>query len=228
MLTIAYMALLSAASAAAATAEPEGSASPSVAKAKAVEAVTSGDYNVRLRDLEERVNQLKEKIFESKARLMQLQEVVLHGKMSGAKLVLVHRNEMGSSFRMSVVQYALDGAMILNRVDSGDGELEQAAEIEVYSGGVAPGNHQLSIHLEYQGYGYGIFSYLKAYRFKINSSYTFTAEEGKVTTIRVVGYEKGGITTELKDRPALRYDVEVARDLRASDVAPSPKGRGAK
>jgi hypothetical protein len=33
-----------------------------------------------------------------------------------------------------------------------------------------------------------------------------------VTTVKVVGYEKGGLTTELKDRPAVRYDVEVTRD----------------
>ncbi len=33
-----------------------------------------------------------------------------------------------------------------------------------------------------------------------------------MTTVKVVGYEKGGMTTELKDRPAVRYDVEVNRE----------------
>lgn len=176
-----------------------------------------GGYNFKLRAIQERVNALKEKIFQSKARLMQLQEVVLHGSVSGAKAVLVHRNEMGSSFRLHRVQYALDGVPIFNRVDTGGGELNEDEEMEVFSGSIAPGSHQLSVFLEYHGHGYGVFSYLKDYKFKLKSSYTFDADEGKVTTVRIVGYEKGGITTQLKDRPSVRFDIEMARELRQDD-----------
>lgn len=181
-------------------------------------------FNLKLRNIEERVNELKEKIFQSKARLIQLQEVVLHGAISGAKAVLVHRNEMGSSFRLRRVQYALDGAPIFHRVDTsgggggGGGELNNQGEIEIFNGSIAPGSHQISVYLEYQGYGYGIFSYLNGYKFKIKSSYTFNAEEGKLTTVTIVGYEKGGITTALKDRPSVRYDVESSRALRQGTV----------
>ncbi len=202
---------------------PTGSAVDAQTTAEDMQAAAArGDYQVKLRDIEERVNQLKERIFQSKARLIQLQEVVLHGTIAGAKAVLIHKNEMGSSFRLSRVQYALDGAPIFNRVDSGGGELEDQDEIEVYAGSVAPGNHQISVYLEYEGYGFGVFSYLKDYRFKIKSSYTFNAEEGKLTTVRIVGCEKGGITTELKDRPSVRYDVETTRELRGPDEQSQP------
>lgn len=180
-------------------------------------------YNLKLRAIEERVNELKEKIFQSKARLIQLQEVVLHGTITGSKAVLVHRNEMGSSFKLWRVQYALDGAPIFNRVDSGGGELDDQEELEIFNGSIAPGNHQISVFLEYHGHGYGFFNYLKGYKFRIKSSYTFTAEEGKQTTIKIVGYEKGGITTELKDRPAVRYDLETTRELRRADVEEKPE-----
>ena len=36
----------------------------------------------------------------------------------------------------------------------------------------------------------------------------------------MVAYEKGGITTDLQDRPAVRYDVEVKQD--SGDAAPAP------
>jgi hypothetical protein len=65
-----------------------------------------------------------------------------------------------------------------------------------------------------------VFSYLEGYKFTVSSSYTFSAEPGKVTTVKVVGYEKGGITTDLKDRPAVRYDVEVNRE-----AAPKPQAQ---
>lgn len=208
---------------------PAPSASPApasepVAPAPAAVAADSS-VNIKLRSIEERVNELKEKIFQSKARLSQLQEVVLHGAVSGAKAVLVHKNEMGSSFRLRRVQYALDGAPIFNRADAGSDALDELAEFEIFSGAIAPGNHQISVYLEYQGYGFGVFSYLQGYVFRIKSSYTFNAEEGKVTTVQIVGYEKGGITTEFQDRPAVRYDIEIERSLRDEAAKGAAQGR---
>jgi hypothetical protein len=176
------------------------------------------EHAIKLRGLEERVNDLKERIFRSKARLILLRETVLNGVISGAKAVIVHRNEMGSSFALESVAYALDGAPIYNKTDA-HGDLDEKEEIELFNGSIVPGNHNLSVFMVYRGNGYGVFSYLKGYQFKIKSSYAFTAEEGKVTTVKIVGYEKGGITTDLKDRPAIRYDVEVKQDTNAPGPA---------
>jgi len=169
------------------------------------------DAAIRMRGLEERVNTLKEKIFRSKARLMLLRETVLNGALAGAKAKIVHRNEMGTGFILESVSYALDGAPIFTKTDT-DGDLNDVAEIELFNGSIVPGNHNLSVNMVYRGSGYGVFSYVKGYSFKIRSSYAFTAEEGKMTAVKIVGYEKGGITTDLKDRPAIRYDVEVKRE----------------
>lgn len=177
------------------------------------------DHSVKMRGLEERVNDLKEKIFRSKARLMLLRETVLSGAIAGAKSVIVHDNKMGSNFVLESASYALDGAPLFNKVDS-DGDLADKETIELFAGNIVPGNHNLTASLIYRGSGFGVFSYLKGYKFKVKSSYAFTAEEGKVTTVRVVAYEKGGITTDLQDRPAVRYDVEVKQD--SGDAAPAP------
>jgi hypothetical protein len=167
---------------------------------------------LKVRSLEERVSDLKEKIFRTKARLMNLQEMVIGGDITtGSKAVLVHRNEMGSSFYLESVSYVLDGAPIYTKVDV-EGDLEKRDEFEIFNGRIVPGNHQIAVQLVYRGHGYGLFSYLAGYKFRVQSSYTFNAEAGKVNTIRVVGFERGGITAELKDRPAVRYDVDVERE----------------
>jgi hypothetical protein len=175
--------------------------------------VLDAQTSIKLRSVEERVNELKEKIFRSKARLVLLQEAVLHGTITGARAVIIHKNEMGGSFRLEEVQYALDGAPIYNKTDL-EGTLDAKNEFEIFNGAMVPGAHQVSVYLVYRGNGFGVFSYLKDYSFKIKSSYTFTAEEGKQTTVKVVGFEKGSLMTELKDRPAVRYDVEVQKELR--------------
>jgi hypothetical protein len=185
--------------------------------------------DLQVRSLEEKVSDLKEKIFRTKARLMSLQEMVIGGDITtGAKAVLLHRNEMGSSFYLESVAYALDGAPIYTKSDV-DGDLEKREEFEIFNGRVAPGNHQVSVQLVYRGHGYGLFSYLEGYKFRVQSSNAFKTEPGKVTTIKVVGFEKGGITAELKDRPAVRYDVDVQREGGGPEPAPAAKGaQGAK
>ncbi len=179
--------------------------------------------DLKVRALEERVSDLKEKIFRTKARLMSLQEMVIGGDItSGAKAVLLHRNEMGASFYLESVAYALDGAPVYTKVDV-DGDLEKREEFEIFNGRVSPGEHQVSVQLVYRGHGYGLFSYLEGYKFRVQSSSAFKAEAGKVTTVKVVGYEKGGITAELKDRPAVRYDVDVQRE---EGARPAPASGG--
>ena len=97
-----------------------------VPPAAAVPALTAEEQNdLKVRTLEERVSDLKEKVFRTKARLMNLQELVIGGDITtGAKAVLIHRNEMGSSFYLESVTYALDGAPIFSKVDT-DGDLDK-------------------------------------------------------------------------------------------------------
>jgi len=196
---------------------------PSAAGVPAAGGLQTADEQVdlKVKTLEERVNDLKEKIFRTKARLMNLQEMVIGGDITaGAKAVLFHRNEMGSSFVLESAAYALDGAPVYTKVDQ-DGDLDKREEFEIFNGRIVPGNHQVSVKLAYRGHGYGVFSYLEGYKFKVQSSYTFNAEAGKVTAVKVVGFEKGGITTELKDRPAIRYDVDVKKEEVQQKKSPS-------
>ncbi len=168
--------------------------------------------DLKVRTMEERVSDLKEKVFRTKARLMNLQELVIGGDITtGAKAVLIHRNQMGSSFYLESVTYALDGAPIYTKVDL-EGDLDKREEFEVFNGRIVPGNHQLAVQMVFRGHGYGVFSYLQEYKFKTQSSYTIDAEPGKVITVKVVGYEKGGFTSELKDRPAIKYEQEIQRE----------------
>jgi len=116
---------------------------------------------------------------------------------------------MGGSFRLAKATFLLDGAPIFNKSDE-SGSLADRELINLFDGPVMPGDHTLSVVLHYRGHGYGIFSYLKGYSFKTRSSRTFTVNEGKALTLEVIGYEKGGITTPLEERPDVRYKMNVA------------------
>jgi hypothetical protein len=192
-----------AAGAPAGTPPADGSAAPA-----AEAAGDSGAYTVKLRTLEKNVNELKEQIFRTKARLNLLKETVLGGVIGASRAYIKHKNEMGSSFRLVKAAYALDGVQIYSKSDD-TGRLAEMSDFEVYNGAIQPGSHTLTVVLLYQGNGFGVFSYLKGYKFTAKSSQSFVAAESKTTSITVVGYEKGNMTTQLSDKPAVDFRINV-------------------
>lgn len=200
-------------------------AAPAVAPAAPVAAPEGGStadeqFELRVKGLEEQVNDLKERIFRTKARLLLLNEKVMGGELlSGAKAVIFHRNEMGGSFELESISYQLDGAPIYTKVDV-DGDLAGREEFEIFNGRIVPGRHTLTVRMVYKGSGYGMFSYLEGYKFKVSRTWEFTADAGKVTTIKAVGFEQGGITTDMKERPAIRFDVSSSKDAPANAAKP--------
>ncbi len=196
--------------AAGSAAPPPSGAPPAAAVPGSSGAPTSdgGGYTVRLRSLEKNVNELKEQIFRTKARLNLLKETVLGGTLGASRAVIRHKNEMGSSYRLIKAVYALDGVQIFAKADD-SGRLAEMPEFDIYNGAIQPGSHTLTVMLVYQGNGFGVFSYLKGYKMTVHSSHTFVAGEAKATAINVVGYEKGNITTNLQDRPAVDFRINV-------------------
>ena len=161
-------------------------------------------YSVRLRDLEQRINELKEQIRRSHTRLALLSESILSGITAAAKAEVVFENEMSSAFRLKRIVALYDGAPLATKTDEKD-NIGEMKEVPLYNELVQPGDHTVQVLIEYQGNGYGIFSYLKGYKFEVRSSRSFTAIEGKTIQLRVIGYEQGGPTTPIEEKPAVRF-----------------------
>jgi hypothetical protein len=207
--------------AATSAANPAAAPADTAAPAAAGETGDGGAYTVRLKTLEKNVNELKEQIFRTKARLNLLKETVLGGVIGASRAYVKHKNEMGSSFRLIKAAYALDGVQIYSKSDD-SGHLADMPEFEIYNGAIQPGSHTLTVVLLYQGNGFGVFSYLKGYKFTAKSSQSFVAAESKTTSITVVGYEKGNMTTQLSDKPAVDFRINVTGAAEGATAA-APK-----
>ena len=210
---------LSAPSSQAADAAGARISAPAPAESAAAAGAAPGDGSasaVRLKALERSVNDLKEQVFRTRARLNLLKETVLGGVIGASRCVIKHKNEMGATFRLIKVVYALDGVQIMNKVDD-TGRLADMPEFDVYNGAIQPGNHTLSVQFVYQGSGFGVFSYHKGYKFKASSSNTYIAADNRATVVTEVGYEKGGLTTNMEDKPAVEFKVNLV----------APEGTGA-
>jgi len=194
-----------------------GSASSSEASPSSIDGAT---YLVRLRDLEQRVDELKEQIRRSHTRLSLLSDSILAGGVGGARAEVTFVNDMSNVFQLTRALFLLDGAVQNNKQDE-TGALAEQKEIPVFNGSIPPGDHTLQVLVQLRGHGFGVFSYLQGYRFEIRSSHSFTVTEGKTVELRAIAYEKGGVTVPLEQRPAMRYFERVRTTMQGDKSAVS-------
>lgn len=193
-----------------------GGQTPSGADAAAPAAgvMDATTYVVRLRDLESRVDELKEQIRRSHTRLSLLSDTILSGGIGGAEADIVFKNEMSNAFRVVSVLFVLDGAVMKKEQDD-TGELAAKKSIPVYNGPLTPGDHTLQVVVVFQGHGYGVFSYLRAHKYTTKHTHSFTVTEGKVARIEATAFEKGGVTTPIDQRPNVRFTEKIVGSLEA-------------
>jgi hypothetical protein len=175
-------------------------------------------YNLKLRNLEENINSLKDRIFRSKQRLAILQETVISGSIAGARAKIVHNNKAGNAFSLISAIYYLDDAPVFKRINQP--EDLKVREITVFEGSVVPGPHHISAYYVYQGKGFGIFSYMKGYAFKIKSGHSFIIEEGNLVEITVTPGDRGA-SRKIEERLFISFDV--AKRMYQSEVGKDPE-----
>ena len=176
-------------------------------------------YSVHLRDLEARVDELKDQIRRSHTRLALLSDTILSGGAAGSRAEVTFKNEMSSAFRLTRAVFVVDGAVQFNRQDD-SGALADQKEIPIFNGSLPPGDHTVQIILNFQGNGYGVFTYLRGYKFEVKSAHSFTSVEGKTLGIVATSLEKGGVTTPLEQRPTIEWGEKI------SALAPGGSGSG--
>ncbi len=193
---------------------------------KPEQGATSGaTHAVHLRNLEQRVDELKDQVRRSHTRLALLSDTIIGGGTAGSRAEVEFKNEMSSAFLLTRALFVIDGQIQYNRQDD-SGTLADQKDIPIYTGSVPPGDHTIQVGLTFQGNGYGVFSYLRGYKFEVKSSHAFTAVEGKTITIISTAFEKGGVTTPLEQRPTIEWQ-EKLQPFAGSVAAAPGAGPGA-
>jgi hypothetical protein len=122
--------------------------------------------------------------------------------------LIVFHNDLGAFFKLRELHVLLDGASLLDVGEGAPGDTAGKDKFTLVDGPLAPGKHELTFSADYTGQGLGVFQYLEGYKFTVKDGKAFVVEEGRHVTVRVTVYDKGNITSELKDRPGVRFAVE--------------------
>jgi|GEM_PF-2002620 len=194
-------------------AEDEAAEEPAAA-APAADADPEISIFRELKTVEADVNQLKEKVFRSKARLLLLEEKVIRGVVSGAKTVIRHVNNLGPAYALESVTYYFDGNPIYQATEVGsNGELSKTKKAEIFEANIPPGNHTLSATGVIKGRGAGLFEYLSDYSFQFSASYSFVAPDGQTSRIDAVMFKKGGPMADYVEGPTVEFRVRPTKGV---------------
>lgn len=182
-------------------------AAPGGGEAPSTQDLVSVDYLRELRGVEERVQGLKERVFRAKATLQLLKELAGEGGAIGSRVEVWHINRLPRSYRIEAATYYIDGKSI--RTLNEDALLEGGRELLVREAALTPGSHTLQVNLSVRGHGFRVFTYVDAYRFNVQSSFQFRAEDGRLTSLRAVHTTKGRQGHPFSERPNVRYEERI-------------------
>lgn len=202
--------------------EGEGSGGgPDSAAAGAMDGET---YRIRLRDLEQRVDELKEQIRRSHTRLSLLSDTILSGAAGGGQAEIEFVNDLSGAWHVVEAVFVLDGAVQYKKNDD-TGVLAKQKTIPIFSGTVPTGDHTLQVMLKLRGHGFGVFSYLRGIEATVKSSHSFTISGGKLLRLTATAWEKGGPTTPVEEQPSIRFNSTMRNAVDMPKAAPAASSR---
>jgi hypothetical protein len=156
---------------------------------------TEAEYQPELLRVEKDVQDLKERVFRSKATLALLREIMIQGSSSGSRATVWHVNRLGGGYTIESISYRVDGQATFSKVEPGGG-LDELDEVKIFDGPLTPGNHNIAVEMRLRGTGYGVFTYVQSYEFDVQNNADFPLEDGKSCSIRVVADERRWVVEE--------------------------------
>lgn len=186
------------------------------------QALDGETYRVRLRDLEQSVDELKEQIRRSHTRLSLLSDTILAGASGGGRAEIQFNNDLSGAWHVVEAVFVLDGAVQYKKTDD-TGVLAKQTTIPIFSGSVPTGDHTLQVMLKLRGHGFGVFSYLRGIEATVRGSHSFTLSDGKVLELKATAWEKGGPTTPVEEQPDIRFSVVTRSLSEMPKAAPASK-----
>ena len=174
-----------------------------------------------LESLKARVAALELDAQVAEGRVAVVREALFSGVAPKTRAFIVHQEELGAAYELERAAFTMDGGVLATR-ENLEGRGDDPEQLVLYDGPTTPGRHELRVSLTYRGAALGPFTYLRGYRFKVESKYAFEVADGKVTTVRIVSHERSDITVQPTDRLTVRYDVVVGEGA-ASAPAAAPR-----
>jgi len=158
--------------------------------------------------IKEKIESMRDKVLDSKSKLMEVSKDGLNAAPM-SYLSISHINKMSSRFNIMSLKYILDGKSVFSVFDVN----QDKQDAPILSSFINPGHHELVVEAVVSGSASGVFDYLKDYKIKVQDRYSFVIPDNKKVLISGISYEKGGIFTSFKERPAIKFETQLQNKM---------------
>jgi hypothetical protein len=172
------------------------------------------EFNRELLAVEDQVEALKQRVFQSRATLQYLREIVVQGGAAGARLTVWHDNRLSVGYRLESVTYQLDGQTRFAKVDPGEG-LTENRKFKIQEGTVPPGRHSLTVDMTVRPTGFGVFTYAKGYTIGVKGTYAFDIDLGQSCSVVSALSDRGNVANTFEERAHIDFEWKCEKVMDA-------------
>lgn len=161
----------------------------------------------------DRIKELKDKVLDRKLQLNLVRELIKRENLDTQYPVISFNfnNKMSSRYLLVSLEYFVDESKVYSVYNDlsklGDAASVNEKKIESYNLNLSPGKHSIRVVAVYNGNDTGVFSYLSDYKVRSEGSVEIEVKQGEDIKLDVVGFEKGGLFTDFKERPGIKISV---------------------
>lgn len=160
------------------------------------------------------ISELKDQVLDKKLQLNLVRELIRKEKLDTQYPVInfAFKNNMSSRYLLLSLEYFVDESKVYSFFNDisklANAEEANSKKIESYDLNLAPGTHNVRVVAIYKGNDTGVFSYLSDYKVRSEGSIEVKVKKGQDMQLQVVGFEKGGLFTDFKERPSVEISVK--------------------
>ena len=142
-------------------------------------------YRSEIKEFDKIINQINKDIKNEEKDINFLKNSLINNDISASKLVVKLLNKDDGYFKITKINITMNGNNILSK------ETLNQKELTLFNEPSSPGLYTFNFDLYVEGAGYGIFTYMKSYKFRIRKKVEVKVHDIGKSKLKIIIYKKG-------------------------------------
>lgn len=155
----------------------------------------------------DRMGELKDRVLDRKLQLNLVRQLIKTEDLDTQypKLQFIFKNEMSNRYLLQSLEFFVNESKVYSFFS--DPKEKDKKKLQRHDVNLPPGKHEIRVVAIYNGNDTGVFSYLSDYKVRAEGKEEILVKKGQDQVLNIKGFEKGGVLTDFKERPAIEIMV---------------------
>ncbi|MEC9283924.1 MAG: hypothetical protein VX642_14515 [Bdellovibrionota bacterium] len=155
----------------------------------------------------DKMGELKDRVLDRKLQLNLVRQLIKTEDLDTQypKLQFIFKNEMSNRYLLQSLEFFVNESKVYSFFS--DPKEKDKKSTQAHEVNLPPGKHEIRVVAIYNGNDTGVFSYLSDYKIRAEGKREIEVIKGRDQVLKIKGFEKGGVLTDFKERPAIEIMV---------------------